>query len=207
MPEPIKPYLTKLERRAAKKMTQAQINRRHNLGHSAKTMAGWVVGLAALWFVGAWLVASFSPKGPDFSVAVPILGREHITPGTSYSNYNSNPPSSGAHYPQDAPTGFYTNALPDEQLVHNLEHGQIWISYQPDLPALALAGLQKLTGDFVIITPRSENDTDIALTAWGRQDKFNLESDGLDIQRVSDFILRYQNLGPERLNAPGTHSN
>lgn len=207
MPKPIKPYPTKLERRAAKKAAQAQINRRHNLGHSAKTMAGWVVGVAALWFVGAWLVTSFSPKGPDLSVAVPILGREHITPGTVYKEYNSNPPSSGPHYPQDAPTGFYTSALPDEQLVHNLEHGQIWISYQPDLPAPALAGLQKLTGDFVIITPRSQNDTDIALTAWGRQDKFNLGPDGLDTQRVSDFILRYQNLGPERLNTPGTHSN
>ena len=51
------------------------------------------------------------------------------------------------------------------------------------------------------------NDTDIALAAWGRLDKFNLENNNFNKdnlnqikQRIKDFILRYENKGPEKEN-------
>ena len=45
---------------------------------------------------------------------------------------NSSPPTSGPHWRHAADPGFYGTELPDEELVHNLEHGQIVVSYNPD---------------------------------------------------------------------------
>ena len=46
----------------------------------------------------------------------------------------------------------------------------------------------------VVITPRPENDTDIALAAWGQLDTFDLDDleNGDLIERIEDFALRYQ---------------
>ena len=51
----------------------------------------------------------------------------------------------------------------------------------------------------VIITPREANETDIALAAWGRLDTFNLDGKALPVERITDFIKRYANQGPEKV--------
>lgn len=160
----------------------------------------WIAGLAIV-FGGGWLlIRANSPKGPDYSSAIPVLGRNHIADGT-YASYNSNPPTSGPHYPNPAPIRFYDSALPDEQVVHNLEHGNVWISYKPDLSPEIIKVLKGFAGGNTIVTPRPANDFDIALAAWGRLDKFNAEKSHIDKQRVKDFIIRYQNQGPEKVSA------
>jgi hypothetical protein len=152
---------------------------------------------------GIWLLTrNIAPAGDDYSQAFPILGRVHIGDG-SHATYNSNPPTSGDHYAEAAQVKFYDRELPDEQLVHNLEHGHIWISYKPNLSHDAVEVIKNLSGGSVIATERSENDTDIAVAAWGRLDKFNIESGGLDISRIKDFISRYRNRGPENPGASG----
>src|SRR3990167_2110127 len=63
----------------------------------------------------------------------PIVGRTHVDFGTPVATYNSNPPSSGDHWPTPLKNGIYDTQQPDEQIVHNLEHGYIWISYKPQV--------------------------------------------------------------------------
>lgn len=166
-----------------------------------KKVSYWIVGLAVVIGGGWLLIRATGPKGPDYSQSIPILGRNHIADGSTTS-YNSNPPASGDHYASPAPARFYDRQLPDEQVVHNLEHGHIWISYKPDLSPEVVKVLKGFAGGNVIMTPRSKNDLDIALAAWGRLDKFNSESSGPDQQRIKDFISRYQNKGPENVNRP-----
>lgn len=167
----------------------------------AKRIGSWVIGLGILALLVWWIYNQFS-KGPDYSQSFAIQGRDHIAIGSSHPAYNSNPPTSGWHYAREAMLDFYTEELVDEQLVHNLEHGHIWIAYRPALEDGLLRQLKKFAGGNVIATARSKNDTDIALAAWGRLDKFNVASSGLDTQRIRDFILRYGNRGPENLNLP-----
>jgi hypothetical protein len=83
--------------------------------------------------------------------------------------------------------------------VHNLEHGEIWISYRPGIPESAINELKSIVQSSykTVLTPRSKNDMDIAVAAWGRLDKFNLDGALLDRQRIEDFISRYRNKGPE----------
>ena len=67
---------------------------------------------------------------PEMGESYPIEGAAHVADGVKV-DYRTNPPSSGAHYRSSARWGVYDKALPDETLVHNLEHGGVWISYKP----------------------------------------------------------------------------
>ena len=126
-----------------------------------------------------------------------IVSRTHIAQGTPGSGYNSNPPSSGPHWPGPAKNGFYETALADQQLIHNLEHGYIWIAYKPDVGDEVKNKLKEIAQkeDWkVVVVPREANDTKIALVAWGRV----LKMEDPDYEKIEDFIRTYRNRGPEK---------
>lgn len=199
------PSVKKEERREQKRVVQNAEMRSAHYKKIGKRITYWILGLAIVFGGGWWAVARSLPKGEDLSAAVEVLKREHIAEGTSYTGYNSNPPTSGPHYPNPAEAGFYDRALPDEQIVHNLEHGNIWIAYKPDVSPEVIKQIRKLAGATVVASPRSQNEKDIAVAAWGRLDVFNLENGVLTTERIKDFIFRYANKGPERIGA-GIHS-
>lgn len=124
----------------------------------------------------------------------------HIT-GTDHPQYNSNPPTSGWHWAQPAKWGVYDRELPDEQIMHNLEHGGVWISYQPSLDKETVGKLEAIVKRYptkVILTPRKANDKPIALAAWTRLQKL----DSFDESAIENFIKSYRGkIGPEP-NAP-----
>ena len=71
------------------------------------------------------------PKGRDYSKAVEVMPtRDHIVEKSPRPNYNSNPPTSGNHYDKPSHEGFFDQAIIDEHMIHNLEHGDIWVSYR-----------------------------------------------------------------------------
>ncbi len=142
-----------------------------------------------------------------YAVRFSELSREHIQVGSIRPKYNSNPPTSGPHYADPAKKGIYKKELPDEQLVHNLEHGYIWISYKPDTNQEIIKQLENFYGfgQKIIVEPRKENNKLIAIAAWGWLDTFDpVSSDSLsdiELKRIGDFIDQYINNGPEP-NAP-----
>ncbi|MDO8561125.1 MAG: DUF3105 domain-containing protein [bacterium] len=160
-----------------------------------------ILAVIVLVFAGFtfWLIIYFSNSGKNLpGTLYPQTGRTHILAGTHNPNYNSNPPTSGNHWANPADWGVYDKELPDEEVIHNLEHGGIWISYKPDISEdirKKLEGFYQKFGSHIIITPRSANDADIALAAWQRLDKFNV-ADYSD-ERVDKFIKAYRNKGPE----------
>ena len=151
---------------------------------------------------GLYLLAqSATPKGEDMSKAIPlIMEATHISTDSPLAEYNSNPPTSGPHYAQTARSGFRDETIPDQNIIHNLEHGDVWIAYHPRILETVREDLKQFAAAKVIITPREENETDIALVAWSRLDTFNIENDALPEQRIKDFIARYSNKGPERIS-------
>jgi hypothetical protein len=87
---------------------------------------GWgAVGIAflALLGYGAWNLLRPKP-----GQSVPQQARTHIQVGDAHEPYNTDPPTSGPHA-GTVRAGFYDEALPDENLVHNLEHGYVIIGY------------------------------------------------------------------------------
>ncbi len=145
---------------------------------------------------------------PQTGVDVPLQYPGHVQPGESHEPYNSDPPTSGPHYAQAARAGFYTEAPPDELLVHNLEHGYVIIWYNcsnltpeacEQLQADIEAAMQK-AGDSpvthtpkLIAVPRPAMDAQLALTTWGRLDKF----DAFDEERILNFIHAFRDKAPE----------
>ncbi|MBI4085054.1 MAG: DUF3105 domain-containing protein [Candidatus Liptonbacteria bacterium] len=195
---------TNLKQEASREIKQSArelAEKREKLKKITKRALWLFVAAGIAYLLVTWIVGQF-PKGPDYSRSFHILGREHISPGSPRPEYNSDPPTSGPHHPNPADVSFYSKELPDEQLVHNLEHGHVWISYRSDLSQEVVDKLKGFAGGSVIVTMRLRNDSDIALAAWGRLDKFNLESGPFPAQRIKDFILRYQNRGPENPNLP-----
>ncbi|MCH8888915.1 DUF3105 domain-containing protein [Patescibacteria group bacterium] len=178
-------------------------------GTAKKSITKWgiTIIIIALSLWGFVVISQKSgPQGEDFSESFPSDGRQHIKVGSEHPPYSSNPPSSGSHYASTARAGFYDvdEHVPDEQIVHNLEHGDIWIAYKPDIAETDKELLREFAASKVIITPRTDNDLDVALVAWGHVDSFDLgslEAEALE-SRISDFIARFINKGPERVQAP-----
>ena len=130
-------------------------------------------------------------------------GQEHVSL-THQFTYSSNPPSSGPHYGSPANWGIYDYEVNDKFFIHNLEHGGVWIAYRPDIPAEAVAALKGIVDEFggskFVMAPRALNDTDIAVVAWARVYKFNLENGALADTRKEDMRTLYRarkNRGPE----------
>jgi hypothetical protein len=105
---------------------------------------------------------------------IPVLPSPHIPfLGASHAPYDSLPPTSGPHVPWVIMTGIYTQPIPDELTVHNLEHGHINIQYAPSTPASQVAELRAIALQFprdVVLAPYPKLASGIALTAWGRID-------------------------------------
>lgn len=129
-------------------------------------------------------------EGIDGVLAIRIESADHTT-GTV--DYDRHPPAGGDHNPTPAPCGFYTQAVPDEYVVHTMEHGGVWLAYRPDLPAADLAIVQKEVADNAdtIATPYDElpAGSPLVVTAWARQ----LVLQKVDDPRLDEFVQRYQN--------------
>lgn len=138
--------------------------------------------------------------------AVDVLEATHVTPGQDHAAYNSTPPTSGPHYANDADWGIHTAPVENELQVHNLEHGGIVIQYKPDLDADTVSQLLDLVRELgptykkLILAPYPGLDSAIALTAWGRIDKFERFNAG----RIRDFVKAYVDQGPEKVGYDGS---
>jgi Protein of unknown function (DUF3105) len=123
----------------------------------------------------------------------------HIPLGASHKPYDSSPPTSGPHYPQPiAPIdpGFYSIAQTPEKVVHNLEHGNIVIWYNPTAPESLQADIRAAVDEvpnYTVATPYANMKPgyNVALTAWG-QLQFCKQ---ISKQVVDDFRTNYQGRG------------
>jgi Protein of unknown function (DUF3105) len=130
-----------------------------------------------------------APEGIEGVEAFRVDNRTHTEENLDYDH---KPPTGGDHFPVPATCGFYsTDPPPDELAVHDLEHGAIWIAYQPDLDSAQLDTLRQLVAEQakVTVTPNPGLDSPLVMTAWGRQ----LALDSVDDPRVQQFIDTYRN--------------
>ncbi|MBZ0297108.1 MAG: DUF3105 domain-containing protein [Anaerolineae bacterium] len=119
--------------------------------------------------------------------AIPILSANHVT---TLISYDRTPPAGGDHNPAWQTCGVYTQPLIDAHAVHSLEHGVVWITYQPDLPADQVQALADITrrSSHRLTSPYPGIDSPIILTAWGYQLRLDNASD----ERLMQFINKYE---------------
>lgn len=128
-------------------------------------------------------------EGIDGVKAIRVADNTHTE---SIVDYQLRPPAGGAHNPVWWNCGFYDEVIPDEHVVHDLEHGAVWLAYSPDLPEdeieviheLARANLKVIAAPY----PGLDPDEAVVATAWARQ----LRPDSVDDARLSEFVAQYQ---------------
>ena len=106
-------------------------------------------------------------------------------------DYEQSPPAGGEHNPVWQNEGFYEKPVRNETAVHTLEHGAVWITYQPDLPQEHTIRELVEAQTRVLASPYEGLDAPVVASAWGKQ--LRLETDDSDLQ---SFIQSYRQ-GPQ----------
>lgn len=128
------------------------------------------------------------------------LPHNHVTGPVVYSVL---PPVGGDHNGVWMNAGVYTKPIPSERAVHNLEHGAIWITYRPNLPASQVKALQDFVGKqslidegaygknrYMDLSPWSTNSlpSPIVISAWGYQLDVTSPTD----PRLQQFVDKFR---------------
>ena len=119
------------------------------------------------------------------------LSRSHVIGAVSYP---LTPPVGGDHAATPQTCGVYTAPVPNENAVHSLEHGAVWLTYQPGLAADQVARLVALVkgNDHRMLSPYPGQPAPVMATAWGEQLSVSDAGD----TRLQRFVARYTQ-GPQ----------
>ena len=186
--------LTKKDRKKFyKELKKNEISKKRT---SKKFLVAFIILIMAAGIGVLGFFAFKASSKPLLGEVISDLGRDHIATDSKKPEYNSNPPTSGPHFATPASWGVYDKELPDQQVIHNLEHGGVWITYKSDLEKEIVEKLKEIAASYkskVIVTPRAANDSKIALASWERL----LKLSSYDEEKIKDFVERMRNKGPE----------
>jgi hypothetical protein len=102
-------------------------------------------------------------------------------------DYPHSPPAGGPHAPVWLACGVYDVPVREENAVHDLEHGAVWITHDPALRERDVAALAALLPDNAIMSPRDGLPSPVVVTVWGAQ----LALDGARDPRLRLFLAEY----------------
>lgn len=99
------------------------------------------------------------------------------------------PPAGGEHDPAWLNCGVYDEPVVTTHAIHSLEHGAVWIAYQPSLDQADVDALESKVANraYTILSPFPDLASPVVLTAWGHQ----LELDSADDERIDVFLAKY----------------
>jgi hypothetical protein len=105
-------------------------------------------------------------------------------------SYAQSPPAGGRYSSQWQNCGIYNAPIPDENAVHSLARGAVWLTYRPDLSIGDIAAIQRLARDrtYILVSPYPAQQTPIVITAWGAQLPLYDPQDN----RLTIFLARYR---------------
>ena len=133
-----------------------------------------------------------------------IEGSTHESREFSASDYKTNPPTSGNHFPEWYQDGVYEPGDVPElgKLVHTLEHGRINVQYRPGTPAETVARLEALLAEqsdgyhMLMYENTTGMDAAVAATTWGHTLTCPEMNDEV-FDAIRTFRAEYIDQGPE----------
>jgi hypothetical protein len=119
------------------------------------------------------------------------LTRKHVQGPIQYPQ---SPPVGGNHNPYWQNCGVYDTPIQNENAVHSLEHGAVWLAYRPDLPADQVEILRSLARghSHILVAPYPGLTDPVVATAWGLQLRLQSAAD----PRLAQFVTLYEQ-GPQ----------
>lgn len=103
--------------------------------------------------------------------------------------YDQSPPVGGPHNPAWLNCGVYDEEQQNENVVHTLEHGAVWITYDPAVTTDAeIDALVELAPDtYSVVSPYEGLGDAMVISAWGAQLTFS----DVDDPAVTDFLTEF----------------
>jgi hypothetical protein len=103
--------------------------------------------------------------------------------------YEQIPPTGGFHNTVWQNCGFYNEYIKNENAVHSMEHGAVWITYDPGLSESDKEKLEDIADQsFVLVSPYPGMGNPVTLSIWGHQ----LRLDSFDEGKIEAFIREYR---------------
>ena len=182
------------EKRRAEKVAALKAKQEREKRRNLIAIGSAVVGaLAVIAIVVSIVVTSAQPRVEPEDIDIAGLETFDEIEGLHVEgtvDYDQTPPVGGPHNAAWLNCGIYEEPVPAENAVHSLEHGAVWVTYDPaevtdgDLDALRDA----MPSTYVILSPFEGLDAPVVASAWGYQ----VQLDGVDDERLADFITKYR---------------
>ena len=208
--------LTVKQQREAQKQAKLAEYQKQLAKRRRGRLVWWTVGVAGALVVAAVVVSSFvfAPRpipaatyGALDSTGAKIEGVETFDNETTHVegpvDYPQNPPAGGPHNPYWLNCGVYDQPQQNENAVHSLEHGAVWVTYDAakvsgdELDALKA----QLPSTYVVLSPYEGLPSPIVLSAWNAQ----LRLDSATDPRIPQFFEEYwRNQGVPEPTSPCT---
>ncbi|MET4144301.1 DUF3105 domain-containing protein [Arthrobacter sp. UYCo732] len=167
---------------------------------SSRTFRALGTGIALLALAGTVSCGTPAPASTPPVPAAPQASAAQIEGVKFYSNltsehvttpvtYDQSPGVGGNHSARWTSCGIYTTPVQEMQAVHSMEHGAVWLTYRPDLPADQIKTLAGLVGKnpYILLSPYPDQASPITATAWGVQ----LTLDSASDTRLPAFLHTY----------------
>lgn len=155
------------------------------------------VGGLFIFFIASG-VASEVFGAPEGVEEVVVGEAAHVEGEIDYDGH----PAGGEHSAVWLNCGVYGEPVPEENAVHSLEHGAVWITYPAGDEAIDVGRLNSYAGrNKVIVSPVVDQVPPVLVTAWAR----HMEATAADDPRISQFIVEFA--GAATAPEPGGRCN
>jgi hypothetical protein len=160
----------------------------------------WLAGggvLLVLAVVGLFYLGNQTPGAVSDDIEGALIFPE---PGRGHQEgeiaYQEDAPVGGIHNPEWLNCGIYEQPVRRENVIHSMEHGAVWIAYQPDLPDDQVETLRNLVRQeqagtqerWIVLAPQPGLNDPIVASAW----RVQLRLDDASDQRLVQFVNKYQ---------------
>lgn len=182
------------EKRRAEKVAALKKKQQAEKVRNRITVLGSIAaGAGVLSLIIAVVITSATPPVDPSTIEVEGVQEIEALQATHVQTaveYDQTPPAGGPHNPAWLNCGIYEEPVPNENAVHSLEHGAVWVTYDP--AQLSEEEIGQLRGSvpstYMIVSPFDGLDAPVYASAWGYQ----IALDGVDDPRLDDFIVKYR---------------
>ncbi|GHC93540.1 hypothetical protein GCM10007079_43070 [Nocardiopsis terrae] len=178
------------ERRARAAALREEQRKKERRAKALKITGISVAAAAVLGLLGTAIFMEFRSRNIQGVQEYAIDEYNHVQTGQRV-DYAQSPPVGGQHWSSWQNCGVYADTLMPEFAVHALEHGAVWITYDPELPEAEVEALEGFynPGDYLVISPYDgEMPAPIVASSWGRQ----ITAESADDEELARYVRFYE---------------
>ena len=197
--------LTIKQQREAKRRGKVEKAKRQEIKVKHNRRVGLLVGGIAIVVVIALVAVIVTTAKKNVPASIASINGVQIFPGLATKHvdglvkYQQTPPVGGEHSSVWLNCAVYASPVPSENAVHSLEHGAVWITYNPSIiTGSSITALrQTIPKTYAILSPFQGLPAPIVASAWGVQLRISQVGD----PRIAQFLAKYR--GAKSAPEPG----